>query len=576
MILQPILDIASLCAMHGVEEAILSPGSRCAPLTLAFVRHQTIRCRTISDERSAAFIALGMAQRSQKPVVLICTSGTAAYNYAPAIAEAYYQQIPLLVLTADRPPEWIGQRDGQTIQQQNLYGDHVKAAYQLPASYKHADAQWQVHRIVQEALHLSQQPAVGPVHINVPLREPFYPQEGEQWEYNSDLVKTEYWPAKQELSQAQWQQLAERWKGFKRKLVIGGQMPADNVLQDSLAQTSRIQKIPVLADVISNLHGLPNAITQQDSFLSRADDWEALQPDLLITFGQSVISKNTKLFLRHYRPKAHWHIEQIDRVPDPFQSLSLHLPLDPGSFFHRLNNQAIKAEEHIREQAAYRKLWMAHEKAAKEAAASFFDGPRWGEFQAVRQTLKAASGKVQLHLANSTAVRYANFIGLGEKQKGVQVWANRGTSGIDGSSSTTVGHALADPKNLHLLITGDLAFFYDRNAFWNNYLPDNLRILLLNNHAGGIFRLIQGPGNQPELEEFFETRQALNAELTACNFNMRYFSAKNLSQFEEALAELMEPEGGAGILEVETESEQNARLLKKYKEAIQAYTSPDQ
>ena len=573
LILQPINDIAALCAQQGIREAILSPGSRNAPLTLAFTRHPNIRTRTISDERSAAFIALGMAQQLQQPVVLICTSGTAAYNYAPAVAEAFFQQVPLLLLTADRPPEWIDQLDGQTIRQQNIYGAHVKKAWQFPADLRHPDAQWQVNRSLNEAINLSRQFPAGPVHINIPLREPFYPAEGERWYYSEDLRSIESWSPSYSLSNHQWSQLEQEWKRFGRKLIVGGQQLTNNVLLKQLQQTARVQKIPIVADIISNLHGIESAIRLQDSFLSRSNEpeLEALQPELLITFGKSVISKNLKLFLRKYQPKAHWHLQAAGEVADTFQNLSRVIPMEPSRFFMELNNRGIKGEEKIKEQKTYRREWLAHQEESERAAASFFgSSENWGEFSAVQACLQQLPDHYKLHLANSTSVRYANFIGLNASQKQVEVLANRGTSGIDGSTSTALGAALAD-KRPQLLITGDMAFFYDRNALWNNYLPPNLRIMVLNNHAGGIFRLIKGPGEQAELEEYFETRQPLTAAATAREFGMQYFHCNNKEALEAALPGFLSEDGGPKLLEVETDSRTNAELLKRYKQGIHGY-----
>ena len=568
MILQPINDIAELCARHGVREVILSPGSRCAPLTLAFARHPQITTRTISDERSAAFIALGMAQSLQQPVVLVCTSGTAAYNYAPAVAEAFYQHIPLLVLTADRPPEWIDQLDGQTIKQQNIYGGHAKKSYQLPIEFSHPDAVWHVQRSLNEAINLSREFPAGPVHLNIPLREPFYPAEGEQWKYSSDLQIVESWLPTSSLSPAQWEIVAREWNSYEKKLIVGGQNPRNEILIRQLQQCSKQQKIPVIADVISNLHGIENSIKLQDTFLGRADaeEMEELQPDLLITFGQSVISKNLKLFLRKYKPKAHWHLQSAGPVADTFQSLTRILPVEASWFFRELNNRIIRGEEKFPQQKAYFKQWQTQQRESSEKADKFFqESAAWGEFAAIRKCMQQLKGAVNLHLANSTAVRYANFASLKASQDSVKVFSNRGTSGIDGSNSTAVGGALASPE-LSLLITGDMAFFYDRNALWNNYIPKNLRILVLNNHAGGIFRLIKGPGSQPELEEYFETRQPLKAEATAREFGMEYFHCTKEQEFEKALAAFLSTEGGPKLLEVESDSKTNAEILKNYKE----------
>jgi 2-succinyl-5-enolpyruvyl-6-hydroxy-3-cyclohexene-1-carboxylate synthase len=573
LIQQPINDIAELCARHGIREVILSPGSRCAPLTLAFTRHPQIRTRSISDERSAAFIALGMAQQLQQPVVLVCTSGTAALNYAPAVAEAFFMHTPLLLLTADRPPEWIDQLDGQTIRQQNLYGSHVKKSYQLPADYKHPDAEWHVHRSLNEAINLSREFPAGPVHINIPLREPFYPAEGERWFYTQDLRMVENWQPSPGLTAQQWEQIAHEWQGFQKKLIVAGQQAPDERLRRQLQQCARQQKIPVIADIISNLHGIEASIRLQDSFLSpnNEPELETLQPDLLITFGKSVISKNLKLFLRKYKPRAHWHLQPAGEVADTFQSLTRIIPLDAGWFFHALNNRSIKAEHHLAQQKSYRKSWQAQQEATSARAKEFFNNPEnWGEFAAVQQCMQQLHGTMNLHLANSTTVRYANFIGLQPRQKDIAVWANRGTSGIDGSSSTALGFALAG-KELNLLISGDMAFFYDRNALWNNYLPPNLRIMVLNNHAGGIFRLIKGPGDQPELEEYFETRQPLKAEATAREFGLTYFHCQTETEFKEALSEFLNPDGGPKLLELESSSKTNAALLSRYKQAIHGY-----
>src|SRR5687767_1579772 len=169
--LQPIYDIAEICYKKGLSNAVLCPGSRCAPLALAFIRHEKIKSKTFSDERSAGFIALGMAQQSHRPTLLLCTSGTAAYNFSPAVAEAYFNQTPLIVFTADRPSEWIAQHDGQTIYQGELFGKHVKKSFQLPQEYEHADSQWAINRIVNEAINLSMEQPRGPVHINAPFRE---------------------------------------------------------------------------------------------------------------------------------------------------------------------------------------------------------------------------------------------------------------------------------------------------------------------------------------------------------------------------------------------------------------------
>nr|WP_255651111.1 2-succinyl-5-enolpyruvyl-6-hydroxy-3-cyclohexene-1-carboxylic-acid synthase [Cesiribacter sp. SM1] len=572
--MQPIADIAEQCARLGIRHFVLSPGSRCAPLTLAVARHPQIQTRVVPDERAAAYIALGMAQALGETVGLICTSGTAAYNYAPAVAEAFYQHVPLLVLTADRPPEWIDQQDGQTLHQQNLYGSHVKGSYHLPDTYAHPDLVWHLHRQVNEAINLSQTGAKGPVHINVPLREPFYPRAEEPWQYTQDLKITERLEAEPRLPQLVWEQLAGEWQQYNQKLIVAGQGLWNEKLQTALEQTSRQQRIPVVADIISNLHGLKGRISKQDSFLGLSlqqqgqAQGEALQPELLITFGASVISKNLKLFLRKYKPKAHWHIQAHGPVADTFKSLTRIIPVEPAYFFAELNNRGIRAEEQLPLQKTYNRSWQEQEETTEKAAAGFFNEEVWGEFWAVKQCLQQLPQETHLHLANSMSVRYANFIGLAQEQKNIQVWANRGTSGIDGCNSTALGGAIAEGK-LTVLITGDMAFLYDRNAFWHSFLPSNLRILVLNNAGGGIFRMIEGPRRQPELEEYFVTKQPFNAQPTAQEAGFRYSNCQSIKEFKEALPAFLSEEGGAMVLEVFSNSAANTDIFNRYKQAMQ-------
>ncbi|GAB5527097.1 MAG: 2-succinyl-5-enolpyruvyl-6-hydroxy-3-cyclohexene-1-carboxylic-acid synthase [Roseivirga sp.] len=560
MILDHINDIAAICAGHGIKTAIISPGSRSAALTLAFVRHPDLKTKVIPDERSAAFIALGMAQQQQRPVALICTSGSAAFNYAPAVAEAFFQEIPLLILTADRPPEWINQYDGQTIQQENIYGKHVKASYHYPDNPDHTDIIWHGNRMINEALLQCSAEPQGPVHINIPLREPFYPEADEKTFYRKVRL-IERPESKTSLSDHNWKDLVDTWQKNPKRLIIGGQLSHTEHLQAALQAFSLAYQAPVISDIISNLHGLDNAILHQDAFLSAEKDEEhiELKPDLLITFGKSNISKNLKRFVRKHKPAHHWHIQPHERYQDTFQSLTQVIPMEATAFFIQFI-QRLGAETGP---AGYLKAWQARDAAVNTKNSSFFRTQQFGEFEAVKEAMAALPANAQLHLANSMSVRYANLVGL-RGRTDVTVFCNRGTSGIDGSNSTAVGAALSQNK-LVTLITGDLAFFYDRNAFWHNYPLANLRIILLNNHAGGIFRMIKGPSNQPELAEYFETEQALTAANTAKDFGMDYHKARDSEGFKKALADFYQSGSSPRILEIETDSTQNTAIFKAYK-----------
>jgi 2-succinyl-5-enolpyruvyl-6-hydroxy-3-cyclohexene-1-carboxylate synthase len=574
--LQPITDIAEISARLGIRHFVLSPGSRCAPLTLAVARHPGLQTHMVPDERAAAFIALGMAQTLGETVGLICTSGTAAYNYAPAVAEAFYQQVPLLVLTADRPPEWIDQQDGQTLRQQNLYGSHVKASYQLPDTYAHPDLVWHLYRQVNEAITLTQTGPRGPVHLNVPLREPFYPATEDVWQYTQELKITERWPAEARLPEPLWEQLLREWQQWGRILVVAGQKEASAPLLEALEALGRQQPLPVVADIIANLHELPGRISQQDYFLMQEDREGALQPELLITFGRSVISKNLKLYLRKNPPKAHWHLQEAGLAADPFQSLTRILPVSPHYFFQEITKRTGGLQQQQPEQQEFYQRWQQQQQKAEQAALAFFEQQpavhSWGEFDAVRLCLQQLPAGTQLHLANSMSVRYANFVGLSHQLRGVQVWANRGTSGIDGCSSTALGCAVVS-KALSLLITGDMAFIYDRNSFWHGFLPPNLRILVLNNGGGGIFRMIEGPRRQPELEAYFVTHQPFSARSSALEAGLDYQGCETKEEFEQALPGFLSAEGGAKVLEVFSRGTANTELFNRFKKAIQQQAS---
>ena len=340
---------AEVCAQKKLKNFIFSPGSRVAPLTLAITRHPLIRTLTMSDERSAAFMAMGMAQQFLKHhmqhkrkdldlVGLACTSGSASYNYAPAVAEAFYQEIPLLIFTADRPPEWIDQLDGQTIRQYNIYENHVKKSFEIPVDRSHPDAAWHALRIVNEAINLAQTLPYGPVHINVPIREPFYPKSGEDYLPDSSPKIIEVLPSKTTLEKAVWNNLLDIWESHEKILIVSGQNDMNPQLLKSLSLLYQDYRIPIIGDTISNIQQLSEVIRYQDTFLmDKSEDFlESLRPDLLITFGKSLISKSLKLFLRRFPARDHWHIQEAGTPADTFQSLRKVIPLNPEYFFTQL------------------------------------------------------------------------------------------------------------------------------------------------------------------------------------------------------------------------------------------------
>ena len=561
---QPIVNIAEICAQKGVRQFIISPGSRSAPLTIALARHPEITCRVVMDERAAAFIALGLAQQLQTPVGLVCTSGTAGLNYAPAATEAYYQRVPLLIFTADRPPEWIDQQDGQTIRQTNLYGSHSRASYQLPVAYEHPDARRHLERLISEAINATLWPIPGPVQVNVPLREPLYPPPGEvvSPEPHPGLIQLQ--PVVPTLPTEAWQPLRAVWQQAPKKMILAGLHPPDPDLAAALMRLHPDPATIILGDLSANIHQQAAQCHHWDMILGSkvAEIWPGLAPDLLITYGGQIVSKTIKLLLRRQRPQEHWHIDPGGQSIDTFQSLTHVIPTTPAYFLSHVAQQVQPAAENLN--TGYQQDWLAQETRARKIQQQFLAEAPFGEFQAVQQVMHALPEPSRLQLGNSMPVRYANFIGLAGRQ--IQVNANRGTSGIDGTVSTTVGAAMATTE-ITTLISGDLGFFYDRNGLWHNHLPPNLRLVILNNHGGGIFQLIDGPGNLPaaELTTYFETPHSLTAKQTALDHGCAYFHTDNASDLRQILSEFFASDLGPAILEIETDGRVNAEVYRQFK-----------
>lgn len=559
--MQSIFNIAEICARKEVTNVVISPGSRSAPLTLAFARHPDIKTKTISDERSAAFIAIGIAQQTKQTTALVCTSGSAAYNYAPAVAEAYYQQIPLLIFTADRPPEWIDQLDGQTIRQNEIFGKHVKRSFVLPVDDGYEDTRWFIERTISEAINLTQEKPYGPVHINVPLREPLYQEEDIIFDKEVKLIQRveKYY----ELPLSIWDGLFDEFHAYPKVLIVAGQGDYDSSFITTIQQLIEKYSVVIISDVIGNLHDAKGVIRFHDSILHVKDEYlkGMLQPDLLITFGKSVVSKNLKIFLRKAKPAMQWHIQEAGYIADTYQTLKRIVPVEPKYFFAQLNADKLLAAPTA---DAYYNLWRELEGNYKNKIEDFFNQENpFNEFVACKEILKSLPENAVLHLSNSMPVRYVNLLTL-EAGKNIQVYSNRGTSGIDGVMSTAFGAAISTDK-LVFVVIGDMAFFYDRNAFWNNYMPPNLRVVVLNNHGGGIFRMIDGPSKHAELEEYFETKQPLKAAALAHEFDLEYFFAEDATYLSTFLPMFVSTKGGSKILEIETNTATNRAVFYQFK-----------
>jgi len=490
-----------------------------------------------------------------KPVALVCTSGSAAMNYFPAVAEAFFQEIPLVVITADRPTEWIDQYDGQTVFQPDLYGKHVKKSFRFPDSFESPDQAWHANRICNEAINLANQFPAGPVHLNIPLREPFYPKSGEQIIFPEHPRLIELIEASN--AKANFSALEHEIQTYKNILIIPGQQNQDLHLLTLLNRLRKEKNLISVTDTISNLQS-EFTVSLHDHWLGNPELTEGLQPDLIITFGKSIISKSLKLFIRKSNAK-HWHIQSDGKAKDTFQKLNRIISCTPTPFLEWLLTSVSTQEKDFAER------WDSLQSRTKTILETSLDSAAFGEYSALHFLIKFIPEQSKIHVANSMSVRYLNFLG----KRNQEIYCNRGTSGIDGSNSTAVGCALATDQMV-TLITGDLAFFYDRNAFWHNYPLPNLRIILLNNHAGGIFRLIDGPANQPELEEFFETRQALNAHHLAAEFGFDYHLVNNKTALEHSIKEFYEQSTAPKLLEIVSKSKENEGILSQLKAILKS------
>lgn len=571
-VIQPIIDLAELCYQHGITQAVISPGSRSAAISLAFDKHQGISTHIVMDERAAAFIAIGMAQQLQKPVVLICTSGSAAYNFAPAVAEAFFQQIPLLILTADRPPEWIHQHDGQTIYQSGIFGKHVKKSFDFPADFSHPDSVWFANRLANEAIISTTDTVMGPVHINIPVREPFYPAKDDLFK-SGEIRKVTRLSITPNLPTDDWHWIEDKLESYERIVIALGQMPTNKDLIESLKNLASNFGFVVLGDSISNLPNEEPFIVHHDLFLSYLNK-EEFGPDLIITAGNSFISKSLKEFIRSNNHCDHWHIGVGSDMIDTFRHLTLQIPLHPSEFFNKLFEefdfqQSLKHFQ-FDDDLGYQSLLLHNSLKSRRLLNDFLKKEsEFTDLKILNEVLDFLPVNCQLHLANSMSVRYVNFLGV--PSKGIEVFANRGTSGIDGCVSTAIGAALITSKDVYLIV-GDVAFLYDRNGLLMNPLPANLKIILMNNAGGNIFRIIGGSSEQAELERLFETRHTFNCERTAIDSQLEYFKVESFKMLSENMSAFIGSKK-ASILEFITSPEQSANAFKQAKRYISSHST---
>ncbi len=570
--------VVELCKLKKIKHIVISPGSRNAPLTIGFTSDPYFTCYSIVDERCAAFFALGIAQRLQEPVAIVCTSGSAVLNYYPAISEAFYSKVPVVVLSADRPKHLIGIGDGQTINQKDVFGNHIIYSANLKLDIKDDKAippkeevpiiknlEHKLERIlglqksiqnyneeeINKALNLSKFKS-GPVHINVPFDEPLYERVTElsvKPESTSLSLKI---PS---LDPTELKGCIDEWYVAKRKMILIGVMPPDQIEQQWLDELASDNSVVVFTETTSNINH-PKFFPSIDKIIAPLDndDFIELRPDILITIGGMIVSKKIKAFLRQYQPKHHWHIDE-HHANDTFFCLDRHITSAPNDFFSSFLPQITHVTK-----SNYLEHWTKIKRHRNKMHQQYINQIPFSDFTVFSTLIKAIPSKSILQLGNSSTVRYTQLFNVNTHW---EVYCNRGTSGIDGSTSTAIGCAVASQKQT-VFITGDLSFFYDSNALWNNYIPNSFRIIVINNQGGGIFRILPGHKNTDNFDYFFETKHNLTAVQLSDMYGFEYIKANNQQELDLGLVDFFKPSQQPKLLEVFTPRTMNDDILLNY------------
>lgn len=543
----------------GVKDIVLSPGSRNAPLLIG-ASCRPFNGRIITDERTAAFVALGIALTANRPVALVCTSGTALYNYAPAIAEAYYQHIPLIVITADRPLEWIDQDDSQTLIQPGALDKIVKGSYDIPVENQdRRQEHWYVNRIVNEACNLALSERKGPVHINIRLDNPLNgtiphsPTQPRIIEHISDV----------NLPPHIYKKLTGELNG-KKVLVTAGFMQPDHDLNRWIRQFAEFPNVAIMSETLSNLHldGDPYSIDTALSYLenhSTPDVINQLTPDVVISIGGALISRKLKEFLRNNPPAEHWTLGDTSPSSDCFMCLSRHIDVSPAKFFKGISHHMLKMQKGCKT-SEYKHVWSdLRTKALKSHDEYIAQAGDWSEMTAFKYMLDNLPSSFNLFLSNGTSVRYGQLF---TEKIPHATFGCRGVSGIDGTSATAAGCAMAYPGET-ILISGDMSMSYDTGVLGLKDIPERFKIVVINNNGGGIFRFIPSTRNCHEREELFCAPPILPLKKLADAYGWKYMKAESMSELKDTYQVFLQT-GQKAILEIKADKDYSADVLVNY------------
>lgn len=536
--------IVALCQAKEIDHIVISPGSRNAPLTIGFTENPFFKCFSIVDERCAAFFALGLSQQLKRPVALVCTSGSALLNYYPAIAEAFYSDIPLVVLSADRPIHMIDIGDGQTIRQENVFANHILSSANCEEGEQHIN-----EGIINEALNIGIVQR-GPVHINLPFSEPLY----EKVDSPSFEVRNVSASVSSDEMIDDLKLFTDQWNSYDRKIILVGVLDPNSIERKYLEQLAEDPSVLVLTETTSNLSqvSLFPAIDQLIAPLD-ATGFENLKPDLLLTFGGMIVSKKIKAFLRNHSPMVHWHVDS-KKAYDTYFCLSHHFKLSPNTFLENF----LALTKPVK--SSYNADWTEIREQRRKKHKQYLDEIPFSDFKVFDKIFMTLPEESILQLSNSATIRYSQLF---EMKSSVEVYCNRGTSGIDGSTSTAIGAAVATNKSV-VFITGDLGFFYDSNGLWNSYIPASFRIIVVNNGGGGIFRILPGEKHSENFDTYFETKHELHAQHLCEMYGFGYEKASNDLELTERLNGFFNESARPKLLEIFTPSQINDKVLLGY------------
>lgn len=543
-------------AKSGLAHAVISPGSRSTPLAMTVCEHPAIQEWIVVDERTAAYFALGMAKQTKMPVALICTSGTAAANYFPALIEAYYNRVPLIVLTADRPHELRDIGAPQVIDQIKLFGEHVKWFHEMSQPEATDEILSYVRTTANRAIHIAKSGNPGPVHINFPFRDPLVPNFSIEnlWGNNEDHSYHQLYEGKKQIREEVLHQFREKLITMEKGLIVCGPQE-DKATAEAIAKLADRWQIPVLADPLSQLragkHDKDVLIENYDSMFRDETLRNQLKPDFIIRFGAMPVSKYYDKFTSEHQDARHIVVEPYEGFRQPTKQPTEIYYAHPVDFINGL----LAITDWTGDQDWLTKWQQLNKKATNHIEQSNVD--QLTEGVAVRELIKAMPTDSLLYVGNSMAVRDLDTFFM-RTDKQITLLANRGVSGIEGLISSALGAAATTTKRVTLLI-GDLAFYHDLNGLLigKQYELD-LTILLMNNNGGGIFSFLPQANEPKYFEKLFGTPLHIDFKHAITMYQGTYRLVDDVVQLKKELQESYQ-RNGTTVIEVRTDREENMR-----------------